>query len=269
MSDLTGKVALVTGAARGIGRSTAVCLAEAGVNVVVTDVADQVAGLAYRTATSEDLERTAQLVRERGAQARTALVDVRDHDALVKSVEIATAELGGLDMVIANAGVASWPTTTWQASEQQWNTMIDVVLTGTWNTCRAAIPAMLEQGNGGSIVFIGSTAAVKPLPTIGHYAAAKSGIVGLMKSLALELAADSIRVNTVHPGGTGTYMTENPSAEAWQSSAIGDGGALALPMPIHRMEPIDVAHAVRWLCSDESRYITGTELVVDAGATLR
>lgn len=269
MIDLTGKVALVTGAARGIGRSTAVCLAEAGANVVVTDLADQVAGLTYETATNEDLECTAALVRGQGAQVRTAFVDVRDYHALVDAVAVATREFGGLDVVVANAGVASWPTTTWQASEQQWNTMIDVVLTGTWNTCRAAIPAMLEQGDGGSIVFIGSTAAIKPLPTIGHYAAAKSGIVGLMKSLALELAGESIRVNTVHPGGTGTYMTENPAAEAWQATAIGDDGALALPMPIHRMESLDVAHAVRWLSSHEARYITGTELVLDAGATLR
>jgi NAD(P)-dependent dehydrogenase (short-subunit alcohol dehydrogenase family) len=119
------------------------------------------------------------------------------------------------------------------------------------------------------MVFVGSTAAVKPLPTIGHYAAAKNGLVGLLKSLALELAGNSIRVNMVHPGGTGTYMTENPAAEQWQAEAVGVGAALELPLPIHRMEPVDVAHAIRWLCSDEARYLTGSELVIDAGATLR
>jgi len=176
---------------------------------------------------------------------------------------------GRLDVLVANAGIASWPTSTWQATEEQWRTMLDVVLTGSWNTCRAAIPAIIAGGRGGAIVLMGSTAAVKPLPTIGHYAAAKSGLVGLTKSLALELAGDGVRVNVVHPCGTGTYMTENPAAEHWQATAPGVGGALELPMGIHRMAPGDVAAAVRWLCTDEARYVTGVELVVDAGATLR
>jgi SDR family mycofactocin-dependent oxidoreductase len=267
--DLTGKVGLVTGAARGIGRATALALAEAGADVVLTDVDRQVHGLTYETASDTDLAETAALVEAAGGRAVRAFADVRDHRALVEAVEVGRQRFGRLDLLVANAGVASWPTSTWQASEEQWGTMIDIVLTGTWNTCRAAIPAILEGGRGGSIVFIGSTAAVKPLPTIGHYAAAKYGLVGLLKSLALELATDSIRVNAVHPGGTGTYMTENPAAEAWQSSAQGVGAALELPMPIHRMDPVDIAHAVRWLCSDEARYVTGSEMVVDAGATLR
>lgn len=269
MIDLTGQVGLVTGAARGIGRASALALAEAGADLVLTDVAAQVDGLTYETASDDDLEETAAQVRALGRRALTAGADVRDHAALVRAVELATAELGRLDLLVANAGIASWPETTWQATEEQWQTMLDVVLTGTWNTCRAAIPAMLAGGVGGAIVVVGSTAAVKPLPTIGHYAAAKTGLIGLMKSLALELAGDRIRVNAVHPGGTGTYMTENPAAEHWQATASGVGGALELPMPIHRMEPLDIAHAIRWLCSDESRYVTGVQLVVDAGATLQ
>ncbi|WP_127128787.1 SDR family oxidoreductase [Georgenia sp. SYP-B2076] len=269
MIDLTGQVALVTGAARGIGRATALALAEAGAKVVLTDLDHQVEGLTYGTATNADLEATAAELSGAGAEVATAFVDVRDHAALVRAVETAVSRFGGLDIVVANAGVASWPTTTWQATEEQWHTMIDVVLTGTWNTCRAAIPAILGGGRGGSIVLIGSTAAVKPVPTIGHYAAAKSGLVGLLKSLALELAGDSIRVNAVHPGGTGTEMTQNPAAEHWQETAEGVGGTLELPLPIHRMEPIDVAHAVRWLCSSEARYMTGAQIVLDAGATLQ
>jgi NAD(P)-dependent dehydrogenase (short-subunit alcohol dehydrogenase family) len=147
--------------------------------------------------------------------------------------------------------------------------MLDVTLTGTWNTCRAAIPALLERGRGGAIVIVSSTAALKPLATIGHYSAAKAGLVGLMKSLALELAPERIRVNTVHPGGTATDMTENEAAEHWQATAPGVGGTLELPMPIHRMEPTDIAYAIRWLCTDEARYVTGTTTVVDAGALLR
>ncbi len=269
MIDLRGSVALVTGAGRGIGRSTAVALADAGAALVVTDVEDQVAGLTYETASRRDLEETVSLVQKSGGKAFPATVDVRDFTALTAAVRLAGEHFGRLDLVVANAGVASWPTSTWQASEEQWNTMIDVVLTGTWNTCRAAIPAILEGGRGGSIVFVGSTAAIKPLPTIGHYSAAKYGLVGLLKSLALELAGASVRVNIVHPGGTGTPMTQNPAAEAWQRDAEGVGGALELPLPIHRMEAVDIAHAVRWLCSDEARYITGSQLVVDAGATLR
>ncbi len=269
MIDLTEQVALVTGAARGIGRATAVALAEAGAAVVVTDLAHQLDGLTYRTATDDDLAQTLSAVRAAGGRAVAAAADVRDHAALVAAVELATSRFGRLDLVVANAGVASWPESTWQATPEQWQTMIDVVLTGTWNTVRAAVPAILSGARGGSIVLVGSTAAVKPLPTIGHYAAAKFGTVGLMKSLALELAGDRIRVNAVHPGGTGTEMTQNAAAEHWQATAPGVGGALELPLPIHRMEPVDVAHAVRWLCSSEARYMTGAELVLDAGATLR
>jgi SDR family mycofactocin-dependent oxidoreductase len=269
MSDLTGQVALVTGAARGIGRATALALAEAGAAVVVTDIGRQVDGLTYGTATDEDLTATVAMIEEAGGRAAPVLVDVRDHGQLVAAVEVAESSFGGLDVVVANAGVASWPESTWQATPEQWQTMIDVVLTGTWNTCRAAVPAMLRTGRGGSIVMVGSTAAVKPVPTIGHYAAAKNGVIGLMKSLALELAGNSIRVNVVHPGGTGTEMTQNPAAEHWQATAPGVGGTLELPMPIHRMEPLDVAAAIRWLCTDEARYMTGTQMVLDAGATLR
>jgi SDR family mycofactocin-dependent oxidoreductase len=269
VSALAGQAALVTGAARGIGRAVALALAEAGADVVLTDVARQVDGLTYETAGSSDLAETERLVRAAGVRALALPADVRDHSALVAAVDAARGEFGRLDVLVANAGVASWPQTTWQATEEQWRTMLDVVLTGTWNSCRAAIPALLGGGRGGAIVLMGSTAAVKPLPTIGHYAAAKAGLVGLAKSLALELAGDGVRVNVVHPGGTGTYMTENPAAERWQATAPGVGGALELPMGIHRMTPGDVAGAVRWLCTDEARYVTGIELVVDAGATLR
>lgn len=267
MIDFTGKVALVTGAARGIGRACALSLAQAGAKVVVTDIHHQVDGLTYETAGARDLEQTVAEIVAYGGQAVAANVDVRKLAELEHAVALATERWGRLDVVIANAGIASWPPSTWEASESQWQTMIDIVLTGTWNTVRASVPAIRAGGRGGAIVMIGSTAAVKPLATIGHYAAAKNGLTGLVKSLALELAADSIRVTIVQPGGTATYMTENPQAEQWQAT-FGGGDTLELPMPIDRMEPIDVANAARWLASDEARYITGTQLVVDAGATL-
>jgi SDR family mycofactocin-dependent oxidoreductase len=269
MIDFTDRVALVTGAARGIGRATAISLAEAGARVVVSDVAKPVSGLLYETGESVGLAETARLINEAGGEAVAATADVRDIHELRTAVATAVERFGRLDVLVANAGIASWPKTTWQATEDEWQTMIDITLTGTWNTCRAAIPAMLAGGHGGAIVIVSSTAALKPLPTIGHYSAAKAGLVGLMKSLALELAKDSIRVNTVHPGGTATPMTENAAAEHWQATAPGVGDTLELPLPVFRMEPIDIAHAIRWLCSDEARYVTGTTSVVDGGALLR
>lgn len=267
MIDFAGKVALVTGAGRGIGRATAQALAAAGARLIVTDVRAQVEGLTYETAAASELDDTVALIRGAGGDAIAVPADVREIDELRAAVQRAVDEWGRLDTVVANAGIASWPPTTWEATAQQWQTMMDVVLTGTWNTVRAAVPAVRAGGRGGAIVVVGSTAAVRPLATIGHYAAAKSGLVGLAKSLALELAPESIRVVVVEPGGTATYMTENPQAEKWQAG-FGGGETLSLPLPIDRMEPIDVAHAIRWLASDEARYITGTTLVVDAGATL-
>ncbi len=269
MIDLTGHVALVTGAARGIGRATAVALSDAGANVVVTDLAAPLAGLDYQTGEAGALDETVRLIEAAGGEAAAAVADIRDIEALRRAVDRTIKRFGLLDIVVANAGIASWPKTTWQASEAEWQTMIDVTLTGTWNTCRAAIPTILAGGQGGSIVIVSSTAALSPLPTIGHYSAAKAGLVGLMKSLALELASERVRVNTVHPGGTATDMTENDAAETWQATAPGVADVLELPLPIHRLEPVDVAYAIRWLCSDEARYVTGTTNVVDGGALLR
>lgn len=267
--DAAPRSVLVTGAARGIGRACALALAGRGWNIVATDIAAQVDGLTYDTASNEDLAQTVRECSDLGVTALARIADVRHVDELRAAVGVAVETFGGLGAVVANAGVASWPESTWQASEEQWQTMIDVVLTGSWNTARAAIPALIAGGRGGAITFVGSTAAVKPLPTIGHYAAAKNGLVGLAKSLALEVASESIRVNLVHPGGTATFMTENPQAEHWQAAAVGVGGALELPLPIHRMEPLDIGNAVAWLSSAEARYITGAQLVIDAGATLR
>lgn len=267
MIDFTDKVALVTGGARGIGAATARLLAEAGAKVLLTDVGEPVEGLTYETANQSDLDATVTAITSAGGEAIGTYVDVRDYDRLVEVVQLATDTWGRLDTVVANAGVASWPPSTWEATEDQWDVMLDVTLKGTWNTVRAAVPALRAGGRGGAIVMVGSTAAVRPLATIGHYAAAKNGLVGLCKSLALELAKDSIRVTLVHPGGTATYMTENDQAEQWQAS-FGVGATLELPMPVKRMEPEDIGWAVRWLASDEARYVTGTDLVIDGGATL-
>lgn len=267
--ELEGKVAMVTGAARGIGQATAVTLAARGASVVVSDLSTPLTDLDYQTAGASALAETVDMVVSAGGRCVAATADVRDILALRSVVATAIDTFGRLDLCVANAGIAGWPRTTWEASEEEWDRMIGVTLTGTWNTCRAAIPAILDGGRGGSIVIVSSTAALKPIPTIGHYSAAKAGLVGLMKSLALELASSSIRVNTVHPGGTATPMTENDAAEHWQSSTPGVNNTLELPLPIHRMEPVDIAEAIVFLCSPRARYITGTTVVVDAGALLR
>lgn len=267
--DLTGKTVMVTGAARGIGRATCVSLAQAGAAVVATDVSRQVDTVPFDTSSADDLSTTAQQVTSAGGRCITADVDVRDVQQLRQAVALAADTFGGLYGVVANAGIASFGSSTWELTDDQWTTMIDVTLTGTWNTVRAAIPTILEADVGGSVVLVSSSAAVKPLPTIGHYAAAKAGVIALMKSLALELASEYVRVNAVAPGGTATHMTTNPHSEAWQASLPGLNGSLSLPIPIERMEPVDIAHGIRWLISEEARYVTGQTLVIDAGATLK
>jgi SDR family mycofactocin-dependent oxidoreductase len=269
LTDFKGRTALVTGAARGIGRATALSLAAAGASVVVADLAKPLAGLDYQTADASALDETVALITAAGGACVAAAVDVRDVESLRRAVALGVETFGGLDIVVANAGIAGWPKSTWEASEEEWDRMIGVTLTGTWNTCRAAIPAILETGKGGSIVLVSSTAAFRPVATTGHYSAAKIALVGLMKSLALELAPNSIRVNTLHPGGTATPMTENDAAEHWQATTPGVGETLELPLPIHRMEPEDIANAIRFLSSDEARYVTGSSMVVDGGALLR
>lgn len=267
--DLSGHAVLVTGAARGIGRATCLALAEAGAAVVATDVSDQVDTVPFDTASVEDLSTTGAQVRAAGGQCVTAAADVRDIDQLRAAVNAGTDRFGRLYGVVANAGIASFGPSTWQLSEAQWSAMIDINLTGAWNTVRACVPAILQHGAGGSIVLVSSSAAVKPLPTIGHYAAAKAGVIAMMKSLALELAGEYVRVNAIAPGGTATPMTTNPKSEEWQASVPGLDASLELPIPIRRMEPVDIAHGIRWLLSDEARYVTGQTLVIDAGATVK
>ncbi|MEE8601332.1 SDR family oxidoreductase [Euzebya tangerina] len=269
MSEQDRPVALVTGAARGIGQATALALAEAGFAVVASDLDRRMEDLVYDTADGSLLDQTVAAIASDGHEIVAAPADVRSDEDLQRAVQIATETYGRLDAVVANAGIASFGSSTWELPRETWEQMIDVTLTGTWNTCRTAIPALMEREGGGSIVIVSSTAAIKPLPTIGHYAAAKAGLVALMRSLALELAPHWIRVNTVHPGGTATPMTENPESEAWQASLGEEGSSLGLPLPIHRMEPAGVADVIAWLCSPGARYVTGTTQIVDAGATLQ
>ncbi|MEN4479314.1 mycofactocin-coupled SDR family oxidoreductase [Mycolicibacterium cosmeticum] len=262
----TGKRVLITGAARGMGRSHAIRLAEEGADVILVDICASLPDIEYPLATPGELAETARLVEQLGRRAVSHIVDVRDADALAAAVADGVAQLGGLDAAVANAGVltaGTWDTTT----AQQWRTVVDVNLIGTWNTCAAALPHLVD--NGGSLVNISSAAGIKGTPLHTPYTATKHGVVGLSRALANELAAVNVRVNTVHPTGVATGMRPDSLhhllAEQRPDLAPLFGNAL----PIVMAEAVDISNAVLYLVSDESRYVTGMEFKVDAGVTLR
>ena len=210
MGRVEGKVAFITGAARGQGRSHAVVLAREGADIIAADVSHQVETIPYPTATADDLAETVALVESLGRRIVAAEADVRDLDALRDVVDRGVAELGRLDIVIANAGVSS-PSSTLDMTEETWATTIDINLTGVWKTVKAAVPHVVASGRGGSVVITSSLAAMKASEHTAHYSASKAGLVGLMRVLAKELAPQSIRVNTIHPTTVNTDMILNDS----------------------------------------------------------
>jgi len=260
-----GKVALITGAARGQGASHAARLAEEGADIVAIDVCGDAAPLGYPPATAEDLERTVSSVQQHGRRVIAEAADVRDLQALHRIVARATDEFGGIDIVVANAGICSWGT-CWEMPEEQWAAMIDINLTGAWKTIRAVVPGMIERGHGGSIVLISSVAALKSLPGLSHYSAAKAGMVGLANAAAIELGQFRIRVNTIHPWTVTTPMSEDQTRAPLTDQYPQFGASFASVLG-GAAEPSDISDAVLWLASEESRTVTGTQLTVDLGAT--
>ena len=261
-----GKRVLITGAARGMGRSHAVRLAQEGADLILVDICESMPGIEYPLATTEDLAETARLVDEQGRRAVTHVVDVRDADGLTAAVDDGVAQLGGLDASVANAGVltgGTWDTTT----SEQWRTVVDVNLIGTWNTCRAAIPHLVERG--GALINISSAAGIKGSPLHTPYTASKHGVVGMSKALANELAAVNIRVNTVHPTGVPTGMQPASLHELLHEKRADLGPIFQNALPIVMAEAVDISNAVLFLISDEARYVTGLEFKVDAGVTIR
>jgi SDR family mycofactocin-dependent oxidoreductase len=266
MASLDGRVAFITGAARGQGRAEAVRLASDGANVIAVDICDQIASVPYPMATSDDLVQTVKLVEDAGARIVAREADVRDRDALSTALQDGLAEFGRLDIVIANAGIAPM-----EAGDAAWRDVIDVNLTGAFNTVAVAVPTLIEQGDGGSIVLISSVAGLVPMgssdPGGLGYTAAKHGMVGLMRQYANILAEHSIRVNTVHPTGVNTPMIDNDYIRSWLQRMGGGAGGNAMPVPA--VEAEDIANAVAWLVSDAARYVTGVTLPVDAGAVVK
>jgi SDR family mycofactocin-dependent oxidoreductase len=276
MGRLEGKVAFITGAARGMGRSHALRLAQEGADIIAVDIAEQVDSSFCLTATAEDLAETVKLAEEldRRIIARTA--DVRDLGALGAVVAEGVAEFGRLDFVCANAGIAGGPMSAiWDCPEDTWQETIDINLTGVWKTVKAAVPTMIELGNGGSIILTSSIFGLAGGANVGHYASAKHGVVGLMRALAVELAPHGIRCNTVHPTTVDTPMIAHPVGYQLFTGVEGADRAFAEEnmtalnaFKIPWVESIDISNAVLWLASDESRYVTGTTQVIDAGALM-
>jgi SDR family mycofactocin-dependent oxidoreductase len=265
---LTGKVALITGAARGQGRAEAVRLAAEGADIIALDNCVTATSTAYAGATEEDLAETVRLVEKQDRRIVARKADTRDLDALCAVVEEGVAELGRLDVVVANAGICS-AGMSWEISVEQWKETIDTNLTGTFYTMKATVPVLLAQATGGSIIITSSVAGLRGMPFLGAYAASKHGIVGLAKTMANELGQHNIRVNTVHPHGVATGMTVPDMMGLVQQHAATLGPIFmgALPDPVS--QPEDIANAVAWLASDEARHVTGIQLPVDLGTLLR
>jgi (+)-trans-carveol dehydrogenase len=273
-----GKVAFITGAARGQGRSHAVRLAQEGADIIAIDVCKPISSNSQiPPSTPDDLAETADLVKAQNRRIVTTEVDGRDYDALKAAVDSGVEQLGRLDIVVANAGIGNGGATLDKTSEHDWKDMIDVNLSGVWHTVKAGVPHLLSGGRGGSIVLTSSVGGLKAYPHTGHYIAAKHGVVGLMRTFAVELGQHSIRVNSVHPTNVNTPMfmnegtmklfrpdLENPGPDDMKVVA-----QLMHTLPVGWVESVDISNAVLFLASDEARYVTGLPLTVDAGSMLK
>jgi (+)-trans-carveol dehydrogenase len=272
-----GKVAFITGAARGQGRAHAVRLAAEGADIIAIDICKQIDTVQIPLSTPEDLAETADLVKGHDRRIYTAEVDVRDFDALKAAVDAGVEQLGRLDIIVANAGIGNGGATLDKTSEPDWTDMIDVNLGGVWKTVKAGVPHILAGGRGGSIILTSSVGGLKAYPHTGHYVAAKHGVVGLMRTFAVELGAQNIRVNSVHPTNVNTplFMNEGtmklfrPDLENPGPDDMKVVGQLMHTLPIGWVEPEDIANAVLFLASDEARFITGVTLPVDGGSCLK
>jgi SDR family mycofactocin-dependent oxidoreductase len=269
-SRLAGKVAFIPGAGRGQGRAHAVRLASEGADVIATDSCTDVACLTYHLATRDELDETARLVEKHGRRVVATVADVRDFDALSAAMGAGVAELGRLDIVIANAGILT-SAPFWELTTEQWQNTIDVNLTGVFHTLKAATPILIEQGEGGSIIAVSSTGGLRGLPFIGAYNASKHGVVGLVKTLANEVAQYNIRVNSIHPTGVTTPIATEPVLQGLvekHAATLGPIFMNAMPDP-PMMQPEDVTGVVVWLASDDAKYVTGAQIPVDMGTLLR
>ncbi len=279
MGQLDGKVALITGAARGQGRSHAVRLAEEGADIIAVDFVGEVDSVKpyYELATPADLDETVRQVEALDRRIVRSTADVRDLEALTAAVDAGVAELGSLDIVVANAGIFTFGDETHRVAEQAWQDLMDINVTGVWHTYKAAAEHLIASGPGGSVIIISSLAGFKGLANVAAYTTTKHGIVGLMKVLANELGPHGIRVNTIHPNSIDTPMVKNratyglfrpdlddPKAEDAEPAFAGLN-----PFGKAWIEPIHVSNAVAWLASDQSYFVSGGQIPVDGGASVQ
>ena len=274
--SLEGRVAFITGAARGQGRAHAVRLAREGADIIAIDICGPVSDtVTYPPATSAELAETVSAVEATGRKVLAREVDIRDLAAQQKVVADGIEQFGRLDIVVANAGILSWGR-MFEMSEEQWDSVIDVNLNGTWRTIRAAVPAMIEAGNGGSIIIVSSSAGTKATPGNGHYSASKHGLVAITNALAIEVGEFGIRVNSIHPYSIGTPMVE-PEAMMEVFTKYPQFLHSFSPMPYkpinHEgkkglqefMTPEEVSDVVSWLAGDGSATISGSQIAIDRG----
>jgi (+)-trans-carveol dehydrogenase len=273
MSSLEGKIAFVTGAGRGQGRSHAVTLAEAGADVVILDICKDIAAAPYPLATADDLAETAAQIEALGRRVLARQADVRVPGEIDAVVAEANEKFGSIDIVCANAGIGVYFRKTWELTDQDWHDVLGVNVTGVFNTVRAVVPSMIERGRGGSIILTSSLAGLKGYSNIAAYVVAKHGVNGLMRTLANELGPHRIRVNTVCPGLINTAMMMNqptydvfrPELEKPTQADATEVFRTMQVLPADWLEPRDVSEVVRFLASDEARFVTGIAVPVDAG----
>ncbi len=269
MGRLDGKVAFVTGAARGQGRAHAVRLATEGADIIAADVCAPVETIKYPGATPADMDETVGQVEALGRAIVAQIADVRDLARLEQVVADGVARLGTLDVVVANAGVMS-AGRLWELTEEQWQQVIGINLTGVWHTIKATVPTMIDQGTGGSIILTSSVAGLVGQPFVGHYVSSKHGVVGLCRTLANELGEYNIRVNSIHPVGVNTHMLHDPDLFPMIEQRQDTLGPLFMnTLPYDFLEPEDVAGLVAFLASDEAKYMTGAQVPIDLGVVNR
>jgi SDR family mycofactocin-dependent oxidoreductase len=277
MGRVEGKVAFITGAARGQGRSHAIRLAEEGADIIAVDVCEDIAGVPYVGATEEDLAQTVKAVEALDRRIVATKADVRDLDQLRAAVDDGVAQLGRLDIVSANAGIGAFPHPVQEIPEDIWADVIDINLTGVWRTTTVATPHLIAGNRGGSIILTSSAAGLQAYPNVAQYVSAKHGVVGLMRTLALELAPHMIRVNSIHPTQVDTPMIMNeatygmfrPDLERATREDFEPASQAMNALPIPWVEAVDISNALLFLASDEARYITGVALPVDSGCLVK
>jgi (+)-trans-carveol dehydrogenase len=277
MGRLDGKVVFITGVARGQGRSHAIRFAEEGADIIGIDVIEPIAGSTSPPATQADMDETVAAVEALDRRIIATKADVRSLEQVKAAVDEGVAQLGRLDVVIANAGVSTSMGPAESLTEEEFVDMIDINLTGVWRSCAAAIPHIKKGGRGGSIILTSSAAGLTGMGNIAHYVSAKHGVVGLMRTLALELAPEHIRVNSIHPTTVDTPMVNNdatfrlfrPELDNPGVDDFLDAAKLMNAIPVGWVESVDISNAMVWLASDEARYVTGVPLPVDAGMLVK